>query len=85
VPQVRDDPKPQRGAVPFLHHATAEYTSAACGARFASWTAGTARRADADGLGETATTNVSGTHTSIDADASAPLSQLRRYVGDAGG
>ena len=45
-----------RNAVPYLvlDHAMAEYTCAACGAQVESWTAGAARRADADGLGETA-------------------------------
>ena len=43
-----------RNAVPYLvlDHAMAE-TRSSCGAQFESWTAG-ARRADADGLGETA-------------------------------
>ena len=45
-----------RNAMPclVLDHAIAEDTCAACGAQFESWTAGAARRADADGLGETA-------------------------------
>ena len=45
-----------RDAVPYLvlDRAIAEYTCAACGAQLESWTAGAARRADADGLGETA-------------------------------
>ena len=45
-----------RNAVPYLvlDRVMAVYASAARGARFESWPAGAARRADADGLGETA-------------------------------
>ena len=45
-----------RNAVPYLvlDRVMAVYASAARGARFESWRGGAARRADADGLGETA-------------------------------